>query len=326
MPARNTKGFAAYALLGVLAALNVGLQLACHKRNRQENFTQPPSLSYQTTLILPTAAQPFTSVAPEVSAYFYDNGVGAYETAGFSFSVKPPLPSGLTLDPGTGIISGTPAGVSAQASYAITASNFRSDGGGATSFTVTLGVQATSPVLLDYAGAGAASTAVGGSVSLAPPIVSGGVATGFGVSPALPAGLSLDPSSGQVSGTPTAALAATRFTLTATTLAGSGNAPFTLVVTATQPAAPLGLSYPALGPATVGSTYTSPAPTLSVPAVGVVYRVINVATPPLPAGLSLDANTGVIQWTPAAAGTTSFTVAASNGGGNSTFGVTLTGS
>lgn len=322
MPARNTKGFAAFALLGVLAALNAGLQLACHKRNHQENFTQPPSLSYQTTLILPTAAQPFTSVAPEVSAYFYDNGVGAYETTGFSFSVKPPLPSGLTLGPGTGIISGTPAGVSAQASYAITASNFRSDGGGATSFTVTLGVQATSPVLLDYAGAGAASTALGGSVSLAPPVVSGGVATGFGVSPALPAGLSLDPSSGLVSGTPSAAIAATQFTLTATTLAGSGNAPFTLVVTATQPAAPLGLDY-AGGPFTAphGLAYTGPAPTFTNTPAGVVFTV----SPALPAGLAVDPLTGVIAGTPlAAAAQRAYTVTAGNGGGNSPFDVVLT--
>ena len=323
MPGRNTKGFAAYALLGVLAGLNVGMQLACHKRDKQENFTQPPSLSYQTTLILPTAAQPFTSVAPAVSAYFYYNGVGGYETTGFSFSVKPSLPTGLALDPGTGIISGTPAAVSAQTAYAITANNVRSDGGGATSLTVTLGVQATSPVVLDYGGAGAASTtAVAGSVNLAPPAVSGGVATGFGVSPALPAGLSLDPSTGQVSGTPSVAIPATQFLLTATTPAGSGNAAFTLVVTATQPAAPLGLDYPG-GPFTAphGQPFTIPQPTFTIPPVGVVFTV----SPALPAGLALDPLTGVIAGTPlAAAAQQGYTVTASNGGGFSLFDVVLT--
>jgi len=323
MPVRNTKGFAAYALLGAMAALGAGMQLACHKHSKQDDFTQPPVLSYQTTLILPTAGQPFTSVAPDVSAYYYLDGVGSFVTTGFRFSVVPALPAGLALDPATGIISGSPAGVSAQASYAITASDYVNNGGGATSFTVTLGVQASSPVTLDYAGAGAASAALGGLMHLAPPTASGGVPTGFGVSPALPAGLALDPNSGLVSGRPTAVTSGTTFTLSATTPSGSANARFTLVVTETQPTAPLmGLGYGA-GPFITphGQPFTLPAPNFSTTPVGVVFTI----SPALPAGLALDPLTGAIAGTPlAAAAQTTYTVTASNGGGFCQFDVNLT--
>ena len=40
-----------------------------------------------------------------------------------SYAVSPALPAGLTLDPGTGILSGTPAVVSSEASYTVTATN-----------------------------------------------------------------------------------------------------------------------------------------------------------------------------------------------------------
>jgi hypothetical protein len=82
MPGWKMKGFAAYGLILGLAVLNAGLQLACHKSNKPDDFTDPPSLSYASVLILPTAGQPFTSVAPEVSAYYVDNGVGSTETEG----------------------------------------------------------------------------------------------------------------------------------------------------------------------------------------------------------------------------------------------------
>jgi hypothetical protein len=322
MPGWKTKRFAAYALILGLATLDAGLLLGCHSKNHELNTTQPPSLSYQSTLMLATAGQLYTSVAPDCQAFYYENGVGSFETTGITFSVLPVLPAGLALNASTGIISGTPQGASGQAVYTITASNYTHDGGGATPFQVTLGVLATSPVGLDYRGAGAASTSVNVPVTLYPPTVSGGTATGFGVSPALPAGLSLNPSTGLVSGTPTAAIPATTFTLTATTPDGSADATFTLLVSATLPAAPLGLAY-AGGPfaATVGQAFTGPTPTFSSTPVDVVYTV----APELPAGLSLDPLSGVISGTPLAdPPNTSFTITATNGGGLSQAGITLT--
>lgn len=63
----------------------------------------------------------------------------------------------------------------------------------------------------------------------------------WSISPALPAGLSLDTATGRITGTPTATLAATEFTLTATNSGGSDTVAFTLTI-ADLPAAPMELS------------------------------------------------------------------------------------
>lgn len=53
-----------------------------------------------------------------------------------SYRVNPALPPGLSLNPGTGVISGTPSAVSAAAAYEVTGSN----GAGSTSATLTVTV------------------------------------------------------------------------------------------------------------------------------------------------------------------------------------------
>lgn len=309
MPGWNRKRFAAHGLVWALVGLCGGFQMACHKTTKQDNFTNAPELSYRTPVILATAGVPFASVAPDVSAFVVTNSVGTFVKTGFRFTALPGLPAGLVLDPGTGVISGTPAAAAAPAPCTLTATN----GGGGGSFTVSLGVLASSPVTLDYAGTGAVSAAVGGSLSLDPPAVSGvpgGTLLGFGVNPALPAGLTLNAANGLVSGSPTAALPATPFTLTVTTPSGSGNAVFTLVVSATAPAAPQG-SYPALPPATAAQAYAGPVPAIS--GMDLVYTV----TPALPQGLALDPLTGQVTGTPAGAtASATYTFTAANGGGN----------
>src|SRR5882757_1451311 len=62
-----------------------------------------------------------------------------------------------------------------------------------------------------------------------PPTVSGTV-TGYSVSPALPAGLTLDPTSGVISGTPLAASSETIYIVTASNGAGAAKAVLTLAV------------------------------------------------------------------------------------------------
>jgi len=313
MPGWNTKRFAAHGLVWGVAGLCGGLQVACHKSDNKVNFTNPPQLTYRTPVIVATAAAPFASVAPDVRAWVVTDGVGTFVKTGFTFTVQPDLPAGLVLGSTTGVISGTPAAPAVPAPRTITASNV----GGSTSFTVSLGVQASSPVRMDYAGAGAVSAAVGGAIALDPPAVTGGAPSGFGVSPALPAGLDLNGETGTVSGHPAAALPATLFTLTATTPSGSANATFALVVSATVPAAPQG-SYPALGPATAGQAYTGPLPAIT--GTDVVYTV----SPALPQGLVLDPLTGQVTGTPAVAtAQASYTFTASNAGGNNVSAVGL---
>ncbi len=61
------------------------------------------------------------------------------------------------------------------------------------------------------------------------------VLTGYSISPALPAGLSFDPTTGTISGNPTASSVATSYTITAYNLAGSSTANITLAVNVPAP-------------------------------------------------------------------------------------------
>lgn len=79
---------------------------------------------------------------------------------------------------------------------------------------------------------------VGTRISANSPSSSGGAVTSYRVSPALPAGLNLDPATGVITGTPTGVTATTIYTVTASNLASSTQAPLSLsiVAPATRPA------------------------------------------------------------------------------------------
>lgn len=85
-------------------------------------------------------------------------------------------------------------------------------------------------------------------------------------------------------------------------------------------AAPSGLSYPAVPALEVGTALATPV----VPAVTGTVTSYTVS-PPLPAGLMLDAASGVIVGTPAAAApTATYTVRAANSAGAATFALVIT--
>ncbi|WP_456508844.1 putative Ig domain-containing protein [Arthrobacter sp. TE12232] len=138
---------------------------------------------------------------------------------------------------------------------------------------------------------------------------SGNPAPTFGVSSgALPAGLSLNATTGVLSGTPTAAGPAT-FTVTATNgVSPDAVTPSITITVNTAQTAPVFTASTPPTTATVGTAYSyafaasgNPAPT---------FRVSSGA---LPAGLSLNTTTGVLSGTPTAAGPATFTVTATNG-------------
>ncbi|MFO0699418.1 MAG: putative Ig domain-containing protein [Nitrospira sp.] len=118
----------------------------------------------------------------------------------------------------------------------------------------------------------------------------------------LPEGLSLNPA-GVISGTPTAAATTTITVKLTDSAGGTATKEFTVTVTAStvQPLAIITSAFPG---GTVGTAYNA---FLSV-AGGTGAKSWSVSSGTLPAGLSLNATTGVISGTPTAAGTSTFTL------------------
>jgi hypothetical protein len=266
----------------------------------------PPSgLTYSANPATYTAGASITPNTPR-------SGGGAVD----SYSVSPQLPVALVLNASTGIISGIPSAASATAIYRVTAANRA----GSTTVGVSLTVNAAPlpPGGLTYSVNPAVYT-VGVVVSPNTPSSTGGPVESYSISPALPAGLSLDSSTGVISGTPSEASAATSHTVTATNSAGSTTVGVSITVNAaTLP--PSGLAYSA-SPAlyTVGAAISPNTPS----SVGGSVESYSVS-PALPDGLRLDSSTGVISGTPSAVSTTTiYTVTAMNSAGSATFGVSI---
>ncbi len=133
-----------------------------------------------------------------------------------SYSVSPALPAGLILDTTTGVISGIPTAITPTATYTVTAMN----GGGSTSVGVVITVNDVAPSGLTYSDNPATYT-VGVPITPNMPSSSGGAVVSYAVSPALPAGLTLDTTTGVISGPPTTPTAMATYTVTAMNSGGS---------------------------------------------------------------------------------------------------------
>ena len=144
-----------------------------------------------------------------------------------SYGVAPALPTGLSLNTSTGVITGTPTAVTATGSYTVTATN--SAGSTPAFLTITVNAGVIPPTGLTYSTNPAVYT---NGVAITPntPSSSGGAVASYGVSPTLPAGLSLNTSTGVISGTPTVVSAIASYTVTATNSAGYTTASISITI------------------------------------------------------------------------------------------------
>jgi hypothetical protein len=229
---------------------------------------------------------------------------GSGGTGSLSYSVLPALPSGLSMVPSTGLISGTPTVRSAATTYTVTVT----DANGATA-TATFSLAVDSPVAAATAVATTALTENHAN-PFTPVTGTGGTAPlSYSVSPGLPSGLSMVASTGTISGTPTAPAAAANYTVTITDAnSATATASFSLTVdsavTATQAVATTMLNF---GQAVVVFTPVSGS--------GGTGTLSYSVSPSLPPGLSM-ASAGTISGTPtatAAAANYTVTVTDANG-------------
>jgi len=202
------------------------------------------------------------------------------------------LPSGLSINSSTGVISGTPT-TAATSNFTVRVVDSSGQSIEAAKSIITYAVPSLSGTPLDGTIGAAYSSGLTASGGKAPLTWSISVGT-------LPAGLSINSSTGVISGTPTTA-ATSNFTVRAVDALGSVG---TLATSMTVYAA-VSLSG-TLASATVGAAYSSGLAASG----GKAPLVWSISAGALPSGLSINSSTGVISGTPTTAATSNFTVRA----------------
>ena len=132
------------------------------------------------------------------------------------FTISPTLPTGLSISRGTGTISGQSTTVTASTAYTVTATNSF----GTTTATVTFETVGSAPSGLTYAPVVSASYTVGTAITPLVATTTNGTGATYTVIPALPAGLELNSTTGEITGTPTVAADFKNYEVKVTTPAG----------------------------------------------------------------------------------------------------------
>jgi hypothetical protein len=213
------------------------------------------------------------------------------------------LPTGLSLNPATGVITGTPT-IAAAYSFQVTATDSVGATGSAI-YSVTIG----GGLAISTTTLTAGTTNVAYSQTIA---TTGGTGTPvFSYTGTLPPGVPLS-TAGVLAGTPTT-VGTYNFTVTATDTGGAAvSHAYTLKISpgsALEPAT--------LPNSSVNQTGYNQTITVTNSTSGTTYTFA-VTTGALPAGLSLDASTGAITGTPTKAGAYTFTITATSSAGTAT--------
>ena len=212
------------------------------------------------------------------------------------------LPAGLTINATTGLISGTPTAVGSS-SVVVTVHDATAPAFLTASGTFTL-VVTTPPISITT------TSLVGGTRDVAysaPLAATGGLTAYTWSATGLPAGLTINAATGQISGTPTAVgTSSVVVTVTDSTVPTAKTDTKTLSLVIVAPT--LAISTTSLVGGTTGIAYTAP-----VAATGGTTPYAWSATG-LPTGLTINATTGQISGTTAVAGTVSVVVTVTDAG------------
>ncbi|MBX7222264.1 MAG: putative Ig domain-containing protein [Blastocatellia bacterium] len=274
---------------------------------RQFSLTINQTAFCPTITLFPTTlpnGAPGTGYSQLIDAW---NGTGPYRYAVTGGT----LPPGLSLNPNNGLISGTPA---AANSFTFTIEATDSNGcKGTRTYTVSIGGGGGGGCPAIAIGPGSLATGTLGA-SFTQTFTATGAAGPFTFTVAagsLPNGLSLNAATGVVSGTLNNA-GTFSFTIRATNQAGcSGSQSYSLLVVSNEPCPTLAINPPTIDNGAVSIPYSQ----LISASQGNGPYTYQVSSGILPAGLLLDATTGLLSGVPSQDGSFTFTVRATDARG-----------
>jgi hypothetical protein len=260
------------------------------------------------SLGIATASLPSGAVNQAYSASLTGSG-GAPP---YTWSVSPALPANLSLDPTSGVISGTPT------TQGTTTHTFSVHDSSVPAQTVqqTLNLTIAPPApTLTITTTSLPSGTVSQPYSRPVQATGGTGAFTWTISAGtLPPNLTLDRTTGVISGTPTAAGTSSFTVRVADTAGQSDTQPLSITInTVPPPPNPPTITTTTLPAGTIGQPYNQPV--LATGGSGALTWSIVTGT--LPAGLNLNSTNGAISGTPTAAGPSSFIIRVQDGGGQS---------
>ena len=251
-----------------------------------------------------------SSLASGTAGTAYSDTLTAQVTGG-SYAVTwtaSGLPSWLSLNSSTGALTGTPTSAGSYTFTVIALINTGTVITASKSYTLTIAAASQPSYTLTITKESLASGQVGTAYSdtLTATLSGTAVSPVWSVSSgSLPAGLTLNASTGTITGTPTTEGSYT-FTVKASFLDMTASKSYTLTIAA-QPTNPPTITKASLASGTVG-TYYSDTLTAENTSVGFSVSLWSVSDGNLPPGLSLNRLSGEIAGTPSKAGTYTFTV------------------
>lgn len=235
----------------------------------------------------PIPLQPLIKGVPATS-FIPVTAIGGYPP--YTYSINPALPTGLSLNPLTGNISGTPLVNLITTTFTINVIDFQAV---TSSRTFDLTVNDPPAIIASLDNAIINGTRLNPISNVTPVSASGGYGTiTFAIYPSLPTGLSFNTSNGLLSGTP-AANSSSNYTISVTDSLGQKDSK-QISITIVDPPLIVNLNI-------ANRTLTQYQPISAftpVTASGGSGIYFFDATPPLPAGLSLNINTGSITGNP----------------------------
>lgn len=271
----------------------------------------PTNLVYTPTSVAALKGIAGNSVVPTI-----DNGGGV-----INYTITSGAVSGISINSGTGVITWSSTVAVGNYDISVTASN--SVGTTATTFRFVVHIAATAPANLSYTPSG--STIVAGTAgnSVAPNVNTGGSTITFSLTGTVPAGITINSSTGVISWANTVAVGNYNITVAATNNLGNTTTAYPLTVQNTITViAPASFAYsPASSNVSQGVAGASATPSINNGLGTIAYSFVSS----VPSGVTVNSSTGIINWSSSVAlGTYNFTLAASNTAGNTTTNYALT--